>query len=60
MGLYEEIFQPGKAGVRHDRRNPGGENTLTITDQLSRDLAVRDEISMQERSAMEAKAAREI
>jgi hypothetical protein len=36
--------------------DPGGENTLTMTDQLSRDLAVRDEISKQERSAMDAKA----
>ena len=31
-----------------------------MTDQLSRDLAVRDEISKQERSAMEAKAVGEI
>ena len=59
MDLYKETFQPGKERVRHNRRESGVEDTLTMTDQLSRDLAVRDEISKQARSAMEAKAAGE-
>jgi len=60
MGLCKETFHPGTWRVGHDRRDLGGENTLTMMVQLSRDLAVRDEISKQERSAMEAKAVCEI
>lgn len=56
---YENGLSSLEECVSGTKGDPERENTLTMTDQLSRDLAVRDEISKQERSAMEAKAVSE-